>query len=54
MVQPALAKEGTSVVYLEPDRINEETETRDIGREGITFCYPRIFRTSAVLIIAYS
>ena len=53
-MQAAFVGEGTPVVYLEPDRINEETETRDIGREGITFCYPRIFRTSAVLIIAYS
>ena len=30
---------GTSVVYLEPARINEETETRQIGREDITICW---------------
>ena len=27
--------EGPSVLYLEPARINEETETRDIRREDI-------------------
>ena len=38
MVQAALVGGGTSVVYLEPARINQETETREIGREG-TICY---------------
>ena len=38
MVQVAFVGEGTSVVYLEPARINEETETREIGREDITIC----------------
>ena len=37
-VQAASMGEGTSVVYLEPARINQETETREIGREG-TICY---------------
>ena len=37
-VQAASMGEGTSVVYLEPARINQETETREIGREGITIC----------------
>ena len=35
MVQAAFVGEGTSVVYLEPARINHETETREIGREEI-------------------
>ena len=38
MVQAAFVGEGTSVVYLEQARINEETETREIEREDITFC----------------
>ena len=29
---------GTSVVYLEPARINQETETREIGQQVITIC----------------
>ena len=36
MVQAAFVGEGASVVYLEPARINEETEARQIGREDIT------------------
>ena len=31
----AFVREETFVVYLEPARINEETETREIGREYI-------------------
>ena len=32
-------REGdSSVIYHEPDRINQETETREIGREYITIC----------------
>ena len=38
MVQVAFVGDGSSVVYLEPARINEETETREIGREDITIC----------------
>ena len=44
MVQAAFVGEATSVVYLEPARINQKTETREIGQEGITICYqPDIF-----------
>ena len=39
MVQAAFVGEGTSVVYLEPARINQGTETRDIGRKYITISY---------------
>ena len=35
----AFVGEGTPVVYLDPARINQETETREIGREDITICY---------------
>ena len=38
MVQVTFVGEGTSVVYFEPARINEETETREIVREYITIC----------------
>ena len=38
MVQAAFAGEGTSIVYLEPASINEETETREIGLQDITMC----------------
>ena len=34
----AFVGERISVVYLEPAFINEETETREIGREDITIC----------------
>ena len=34
-----LVEEGTSVVYLEPPRISQDSETREIGREDITMCY---------------
>ena len=37
MVQVVFVGGGTYVVYLEPARINEETETREIGRE-MTIC----------------
>ena len=47
--------EGTSVVvYLERARINEETETREIGLRRYYNPLARIFRTIFVLIIAYS
>ena len=39
MVQAAFVGDGTSVVDLEPARINQETETREIGREDTTICY---------------
>ena len=39
MVQAAFVGEGTSVVHLAPTRINQETETREIGRKYITICY---------------
>ena len=38
MVQVAFVCEGTSVVYLESARINEETGTREIEREDIAIC----------------
>ena len=38
MVQAAFERDITSVIYHEPDRINQETETREIGREYITIC----------------
>ena len=41
MAQAALVVEGTSVVYLEPSRINRETETRGIGRGDNKICCQR-------------
>ena len=38
MVQAPFVGEGTSVVYIEPARINQETETRKIERGDITIC----------------
>ena len=38
MVQAVLLGQGTSVVYLEPGRINQETETQEKEREDITIC----------------
>ena len=55
MVQAAFVGEGTSVAYLEPLRINEETETREILRTRRYYNpLARIFRASFVLILAYS
>ena len=40
MVQAAFVGEVTFVVYLESARINQETETREIGRYYITNLIP--------------
>ena len=41
MVQAAFVGEGTSIVYVEPARINQETETRERGREDFAICLYR-------------